>query len=73
MAAGKPLYSTDLYDGDVIQTLQGQSVKVSFKDGNVFVNDAEVVVPDVLVANGVVHIIDGYVLSDHKHYLLESN
>lgn len=73
VAASTPLYSTDFQDGNVIKTLQGQSVKVSIKDGNVFVNDAEVVVPDVLVANGVVHIIDRSVLSDHKQYLLESN
>lgn len=58
VAAGAPLYSTDFKDGDVIKTFQGQSVKVSIKNGKVFVNNAEVVVPDVLVANGVVHIID---------------
>lgn len=52
------MYSTDFKDGDVIKTLQGQSVKVSIKNAKVFVNNAEVVVPDVLVANGVVHIID---------------
>lgn len=58
VAAGSPLYSTDFKDGDVIETLQGQSVKVSIKNGNVFVNGAKVVIPDVLVANGVVHVID---------------
>lgn len=58
VAAGSPLYSTDFKDGDVIETLQGQSVKVSIKDGNIFVNNAEVIIPDVLVANGVVHVID---------------
>lgn len=58
VAAGSPLYSTDFEDGDVITTLQGQSVKVSIKNGKVFVNNAEVIVPDVLVANGVVHVID---------------
>lgn len=58
MAAGSPLYSTDFQDGAVVETLQGQSLKVSIKDGNIFVNNAQVVVPDVLVANGVVHVID---------------
>lgn len=62
VAAGSPLYSTDFTDGAVIKTLQGQSVKVSIKDGNVFVNDAKVIIPDVLVANGVVHVIDSVLL-----------
>lgn len=58
VAAGSPLYSTNFADGAVIETLQGQSVKVSIKDGKIFVNDAQVIIPDVLVANGVVHVID---------------
>ena len=58
VSADSPLYSTDFEDGDVIETLQGQSVKVSIKNGKIFVNNAEVIVPNVLVANGVVHVID---------------
>lgn len=52
------LYSTDLSDGATVPTLNGGSVTVHITDGKVFVNSAQVVIPDVLVANGVVHVID---------------
>lgn len=51
-------YSSTLKDGQSIPTLQGGSVKVSIRNGNIFLNSAEVVVPDVLIANGVAHVID---------------
>jgi len=42
-----------------LTTLGGESVKITVENGAVFVNSARVIVPDVLVANGVVHVIDG--------------
>ncbi|KIW30456.1 uncharacterized protein PV07_06198 [Cladophialophora immunda] len=50
-------YSTLLQNGTV-QTVQGNDLTITVEDGEVFVNSARVVVPDVLVANGVVHVID---------------
>jgi uncharacterized surface protein with fasciclin (FAS1) repeats len=50
-------YSSGLKSGEV-PTVNGASVKVEVSDGGVKVNDANVVVADVLVANGVVHVID---------------
>ncbi|KIW98519.1 uncharacterized protein Z519_00180 [Cladophialophora bantiana CBS 173.52] len=50
-------YSTLLQNGTV-QTVQGNDLTITIEDGEVFVNSARVVVPDVLVANGVVHVID---------------
>jgi uncharacterized surface protein with fasciclin (FAS1) repeats len=50
-------YSTLLQNGSV-QTVQGNNVTIEIVDGDVFVNSARVVVADVLVANGVVHVID---------------
>ncbi|KIW84414.1 hypothetical protein Z517_03664 [Fonsecaea pedrosoi CBS 271.37] len=50
-------YSTLLQNGKV-QTAQGNNLIVTIENGEVFVNSARVVVPDVLVANGVVHVID---------------
>lgn len=38
--------------------MTGDKVTITISGGNVFVNDAKVLVPDVLVSNGVVHIID---------------
>ncbi|EXJ75671.1 uncharacterized protein A1O5_00178 [Cladophialophora psammophila CBS 110553] len=50
-------YSTLLQNGTV-QSVQGNDLTITIEDGEVFVNSARVVVPDVLVANGVVHVID---------------
>jgi uncharacterized surface protein with fasciclin (FAS1) repeats len=50
-------YSTTL--GNVsLQTVQGTNLTITVIDDEVFVNSARVVVADVLVANGVVHVID---------------
>ncbi|NBT19406.1 MAG: fasciclin domain-containing protein [Proteobacteria bacterium] len=40
------------------KTLQGGDVKVSVVGGAVKINDATVVVADVLATNGVIHVID---------------
>ena len=41
-----------------LDTVQGGKVTVRVQNGNVFVNSAKVVVPDVITSNGVVHVID---------------
>jgi uncharacterized surface protein with fasciclin (FAS1) repeats len=53
--------STDLYDGMELTTVQGQNITITI-DGDVFVNDAQVIIPDVLACNGVIHVIDAVLL-----------
>ena len=53
--------STDLTEGPV-PTLLGPDVNVSFDGGNVFINDAQVIVADIETDNGVVHVIDAVLL-----------
>ena len=36
----------------------GKKAKITVKDGKVFINDAEVVTPDINSKNGIIHIID---------------
>lgn len=48
--------AADLKDGQELTTLQGEKIKVSIKNGKVYVGGAEVTNPDVAVNNGVVHI-----------------
>merc|ERR1711937_211204 len=57
VVAAKAL-STDLSDGQSITTVEGKAVTVHIGDG-VKINDANVVTPDVLATNGVVHVVDG--------------
>lgn len=55
----EPLYSSSLMNGSTAMALNGDNLTVTFSEsGNVFVNNAEVVTPNVLIAGGVVHVID---------------
>jgi len=45
-----------------VDMLNGDSVNVALSGGDVTVNDATVVVTDVLAANGVIHVIDAVLL-----------
>lgn len=50
--------SGSLEDGQVVMTLYGEDVTITFFEGNVFVNDAQIIVTDLIGDNGIVHIID---------------
>ncbi|KAM7203323.1 beta-Ig-H3/Fasciclin [Rhypophila sp. PSN 637] len=56
------VYSSDIEDGASVATLQGEEIKLTIRDGSVYVNEAKVVMPNVLVKNGVVHVIDGVLI-----------
>jgi uncharacterized surface protein with fasciclin (FAS1) repeats len=45
-----------------LTTMNGENISITTKsDGTTFVNSAQVITPNLLVANGVVHVIDKYV------------
>ena len=44
------------------ETVQGETVMVAIDDGNVMINTAKVVIPDVKASNGVIHVIDAVLL-----------
>lgn len=50
-------YSSSLTN-TTLRTLNGAELTITVSNGTVYVNSARVVTPDVLVANGVVHVID---------------
>lgn len=67
VVAGTAAFSTDLNDGQNIETFQGENVGINIKDGTVHIVDATetnaaVTTADVKASNGVVHIIDKVLL-----------
>lgn len=70
---GSVQYSTTLRDGR-IRTLQGESVTVTRRNGgSIFVNNAEVQMADLLLANGVAHVIDKYVSTPRTLHVVDLN
>ena len=61
VVAGEAM-SGDLSDGMSLETVQGEEVTISITDGNVMVNDANVVQADIETSNGVIHVIDKVIL-----------
>lgn len=56
--------SSELSDGQIVETLSGKSLKVRIVDGMVYINDAKVQTADIETTNGVVHIIDKVLVPD---------
>ncbi|MGC9342885.1 MAG: fasciclin domain-containing protein, partial [Bacteroidales bacterium] len=63
VVAGKAM-STDLSDGQEIETVLGQNITVTINNDGVFINDAQVTVADIEAANGVVHVIDAVLVPE---------
>ena len=54
---GTVAYSSDIKPGKV-KTLEGADVTIAVEDGAVFVNAARVINADILIPEGVLHVID---------------
>ncbi len=53
------------FDGEEVTTVNGQTVTVSVnEEGNVFINDVQVIVTDLEASNGVIHVISGVLLPE---------
>ncbi|KAI1454187.1 FAS1 domain-containing protein [Annulohypoxylon moriforme] len=55
---GSVNYSTNLKNSTA-NAVNGKKLTITVDNGTVYVNSAKVTVPDILIANGVVHVIDG--------------
>lgn len=60
---GTVAYSSTLANGTV-PTLGGSNVTITIIDGEVFVNRARVITADILLANGVLHVLDSVLSSN---------
>jgi transforming growth factor-beta-induced protein len=54
--------ASDVVALESIKTLNGKPVEIMVKDGMVYLNDAQVVITDILAKNGVIHVIDSVLL-----------
>jgi uncharacterized surface protein with fasciclin (FAS1) repeats len=54
--------STDIVGLSSLTTLQGDDVAISVSNGDVFINESQVIIPDIMASNGVVHVIDEVLL-----------
>lgn len=56
--------STDLSDSLVITTALGQELLVTINNNGVFINNAKVILADLIATNGVVHVIDAVLIPE---------
>ena len=61
VVSGKVL-AADVVSLSSAATLQGQDVSVRVENGNVFINDSQVIITDIVGSNGVIHVIDAVLL-----------
>lgn len=67
VVAGVSAFSTDLSNGQVIETVQGETISIALTDNGVEIMDAtetnaNVALVDIAATNGVVHVIDKVIL-----------
>ena len=52
------LKKKDLKNGQTLKTVQGETLKISVKNGNTYVNDSLITIPDVVSSNGITQVIN---------------
>jgi transforming growth factor-beta-induced protein len=56
------VYAETVVTLDSATTLQGTDVTINLEMGNVYINDALVLITDIQASNGVIHVIDSVIL-----------
>ncbi|MDB4617626.1 CIA30 family protein [Verrucomicrobiales bacterium] len=63
--AGSAVLADALRDGE-LKTVEGTSVRASFSDGRVRINDASVLDADIKCTDGIIHVIDTVLMLESK-------
>jgi len=58
--------AADVVELNNAMTLQGQYVDIAVEDGNVMVDNAQVIITDIEASNGVIHVIDTVILPETR-------
>lgn len=53
-----PVYSSDFSNGTTLQAINDKALDISFYPNSYFVNSARIITSDILIYNGVIHLID---------------
>ncbi len=61
VVSGKVM-AADVVKVDSAESVQGESIQITVKNGKVKVNNANVVKTDIVCKNGVIHVIDAVIL-----------
>jgi uncharacterized surface protein with fasciclin (FAS1) repeats len=51
-------YSSMLTNGMKLKTQQGTDLTVTLQDGDIYINSAKILISDLIVSNGVGHVLD---------------
>jgi uncharacterized surface protein with fasciclin (FAS1) repeats len=54
--------AADVVELSSAETALGEAVSIEVRDGNVFINEAQVIITDIETSNGVIHVIDSVLL-----------
>jgi hypothetical protein len=52
------VYSPGLTNNTKFLALNGENITIMHNGNNLYVNSAQLLIPDILIANGVIHVID---------------
>jgi uncharacterized surface protein with fasciclin (FAS1) repeats len=55
-------YAADVLEMGYVETINGAPALISASDAGVFINDAQIIITDILTTNGVIHVIDAVIL-----------
>ena len=65
VASGRK-FAKQLARWNKVTTLQGQKVKISVIGGSLYINNAKVIITDIIASNGVIHVIDAVLIPPTK-------
>ncbi|KAI9815564.1 MAG: hypothetical protein M1827_002698 [Pycnora praestabilis] len=53
-----PYYTSNIQNGTILKSLQGGNLSISFASNSFYVNSAKIIQQDILLSNGIMHVID---------------